>query len=52
MKQKIIQKWQQLPLGNRVEKKKREQSDEQTKSPILTTKDLMGLSWILFEERQ
>jgi hypothetical protein len=52
MKQKIIQKWQQLPSENRIEKKQIKQSEIQTKSPILTTKDLMGLSWILFEERQ
>jgi hypothetical protein len=49
MKQKIIQKWQQWPSENQIGKKHLKQNVNairQTKSPILTTEDLMGLSWI------
>jgi len=54
MKQKIMQNWQHSPSKTQVAIKPVKavsKSLRQTKSPILTNEDLMGISWILFEEK-
>ena len=55
MKQQIIHNWQHSPSKTQVASnpvKAVSKSLQQTKSSVLTNEDLIGLSWILFEERQ
>lgn len=54
MNQKITHNWQHSPSETQVASnpvKAVSKSLQQTKSLVFTNEDLMGLSWILFEER-
>lgn len=54
MNQKIIHNWQHSPSETQVASnpvKAVSKSLQQAKSLVFTNEDLMGLSWILFEER-
>jgi hypothetical protein len=53
MKQKTTHNWQNLPseIQNTSESKTVSKSLEHPNSSVLSKEDLMGLSWILFEER-
>jgi len=54
MKQQIIHNWQHSPSEIQVARtpvKAVSKSLQQTKPSVFSVEDLMGLSWILFEER-
>ena len=54
MKQQTVQSWQHSPPKTQVTsnpEKAVSKALKQTESLSFTNKDLMGLSWILFEER-
>jgi len=54
MKQQIIHNWQHSPSEIQVARTSViavSKSLQQTKTQTFTNEDLMGLSWILFEER-
>jgi len=54
MKQQIAHNWQHSPSEIQVARtpvKAVSKSLQQTKSSVFSIEDLMGLSWILFEER-
>jgi len=54
MKQQTTHNWQHSPSKTQVASnpvKAVSKSLQQTKPSTLTAKDLMGLSWVLFEER-
>ena len=55
MKQQLTQTWQHLPLEMQTSKmsaKEVQKSLKQSKHSEYTAEDLMGLSWVLFEEKE